>query len=72
MKCPECVEANERSRVYSQGTFFYAMGVSRFWDEDGERHVHDPNHPTTSYKCSNGHYWSETKRNRCPTPEYDY
>lgn len=60
MRCPECVEAGQRSKVYvglSTTTLMYAQP---FYDEDGRWHHHDPNQTTTEYTCSNGHSWKET------------
>ena len=61
MKCPTCAESGLKSRVYETGAFRTAMAVSRYWDEDGKLVVDDPNTTTTSYRCSNGHEWSEAQ-----------
>ena len=59
MKCPTCVEEGQRSRVYPGPSMTTLMGVSRYYDEDGELVVDDPNITTTEYSCSNGHHWVE-------------
>lgn len=66
VRCPFCVEANERSRVgYEDATATTLLPVEQFFDEDGRRHVHDPNWRTTAYSCSRGHNWTEARRGGC-------
>jgi hypothetical protein len=72
MKCPECVREGERSRVGSHGATRTAMGVERFWDEDGVAHVHDPNKTTESFSCSRGHRWQVSAKPPCPADGCDY
>lgn len=68
MKCKECEAEGQTSRVYDPGGgVSTAMGVNRYWDEEGKRHVHDPNSFTVSYHCSRGHRWAETTHRECPT-----
>ena len=72
MKCPECIATNQRSMVHDQGSWTTAMGWSPYWDEDGNRHVHNPNTITTGYHCSNGHDWADESKRPCPHPSCDY
>lgn len=72
MKCPECVEAGKRSHVHVGATFSTAMFSSPFYDEDGVYHLHDPNGHTTSYSCSEGHKWAESRLRNCPAPGCDW
>lgn len=65
MICAECREEGERSTVSLGETTTTDVAYSPFWDEDGVRHVHDPNEITTSYLCSNGHEWSESEITLC-------
>lgn len=65
MKCPECVAANLRSRVTPGYSYTTAMAGVSYYDEDGIWHSHDPNHHTTSYSCSNGHQWTESRIYSC-------
>lgn len=65
MKCPECVQAGLRSRVYIGPSSTTCMGTSAFYDENGVLHIHDPNTTATSYRCSNGHGWFEKSRRSC-------
>lgn len=59
MKCPECVAAEQTSKVYPLGSAKTSIGWSPFWDEQGVYHAHDPNRVSSAYKCSNGHCWLE-------------
>lgn len=73
MKCPECVQDGSTSKVYGHGSTQTLMGWSGpFWGEDGERHSHDPNWITNGYRCSEGHYWAEKFKRRCPQPDCTY
>jgi hypothetical protein len=69
MKCNECVIQELTSKVWileeegyygvqtDDGIIYLQQG--KFWDEDGNWHVHDPNEYKTVYKCSNGHIWTK-------------
>jgi hypothetical protein len=61
--CPECQESGQKSTVYVGSDWITGMGVSRFHDEDGRYHEHDPNIVTTGYSCSMGHRWNEKRNN---------
>lgn len=66
MKCPECVEAGEKSRVTPLGGMVTAMNWTPYYDEEGVYHSHDRNWRNMGYKCSNGHQWSTRTHSRCP------
>jgi hypothetical protein len=71
VKCPECVKEGERSRVSDDGCSSTLLGGGGpFWDEDGNKHIHDPNRITQHYHCSRGHHWAE--RGRAPCPSCDW
>jgi hypothetical protein len=70
--CPQCQQLGERSKVYEGGTVTTAMGFSRFWDEDGVKHIHDPNTTTKGYRCSRGHGWNEVSLADCPAKGCDF
>lgn len=72
LKCPECVESDQRSKVYSRGVFSTATGWSPFYDEDGAYHQHNPNKTTAVYSCSNGHEFSRVAPHPCPNPKCDF
>jgi hypothetical protein len=72
MKCEECVEAGEKSRVTGGGGSRTLMGHSPYYDEDGIYHNHDPNTMTSSYSCSNGHRWVTKGKGRCPADGCDH
>lgn len=59
MRCPECVEAGLRSKVYVGSSATTLMSVLTYYDEEGRLVVDDPNTTTTQYSCSNGHRWAE-------------
>jgi hypothetical protein len=63
--CQECKKEGKKSRVYVGGGMTTLMGVSSFYDEEGRYHMHDPNTTTTDFSCSNGHRWTESRRNPC-------
>ena len=67
MTCPECEANGLKSRVYSNGGSRTLMGFRTYYDEDGEYHIHDPNHFGESYDCSEGHSFVRITRNQCPT-----
>ena len=65
--CPECRDQGARSRVYwnggeNQGT---AVAVDRFWDEQGRFHHHDPRISHDRYRCTEGHEFQISSRNKC-------
>lgn len=72
MKCPECVNQGQRSKVYDQGGSSTAMGWSPFYDEDGDYHSHNPNTHVNAYRCSNGHTFTTTTKPPCPNESCDY
>ena len=67
MKCPECVEAGIKSRVYPRGGAVTAMIIDTYYDEEGKYHCHDPNHRSGNYDCNQGHSFVRITRNVCPT-----
>lgn len=66
--CQLCEAENKRSKVYTGLTRATGLGIDDFFDERGFQHVHDPNSRVTSYKCSNGHEWTESEGEVCPCP----
>ncbi len=65
MKCPTCERDGIRSIVHVGGTTSTLMTIQEFYDEEGRHHRHDYNNRTTSYRCSNGHEWTESIRPKC-------
>ena len=65
MKCSDCVEEGKRSKIYIGGSSSTLLGWLSHYDEDGNRHDHDPNSYSTDYRCSNGHTWTKTTRHIC-------
>ena len=67
LKCPECIAAGERSTVRSASTVRHHAGtVEVYWDEEGRKHVHDPNETTVRFRCSKGHEFDQTHKQPCP------
>lgn len=65
--CEECRREGERSVVHApMGGVSTLMGIHAFYDEDGNRHVHDPNWTTQHVQCSRGHSWGVTRGRPCP------
>ena len=60
-KCPECVKAGLRSRIYvGMATGAGLIPTGAYYDEDGAYHPSAPVKARTHYRCSNGHEWKET------------
>lgn len=73
MKCSECAEASQVSKVFSRGSTSTLLGYSgSYWDEDGVRHDHDPNTITSGFECGRGHLWAVKSKRRCPAADCDY
>lgn len=72
MRCPVCIREGSQSTVWPRGPFVttcMAYG-GPYWDEDGNRHDHDPNyggHP--GFECSRGHQFGPASK---PCPSCDY
>lgn len=66
MKCKECQESDRQSRVYRGPTSSTVMGYSSYYDEEGVYHQHNMNQVSTSYSCSNGHWWNQDSPQLCP------
>lgn len=72
MKCRECEKEGKTSVLFGGDSCLSTlMCTSSFYDEQGNRHFHDPNGHTYSYRCSNGHSYSETEYSPCPHAECD-
>lgn len=63
--CPRCQQAGLQSRVYVGSSYTTLLDTFEFYDEQGRHHLHNPNCTTTSYSCSNGHAWQETRQSKC-------
>jgi len=65
MKCPECVKAGQKSKVYTGYGTTTTMFCPSFYDEEGKFHSHDTNRRSMTYACSNGHSWVAEEANTC-------
>lgn len=63
--CETCQEQNVKSTVEEGMTSVTAMYCAPFFDEEGNRHVHDTNVQRTSFTCSNGHSFTKQNKNSC-------
>lgn len=70
MKCIKCVEQGLKSKLYNLGSSITLMGWSPYFDEEGIYHNHNPNTRTTTYECSNGHYFNVAGHDKCPNCDY--
>lgn len=66
MKCPHCVRDNLKSTLTVKKAEPIAGEVTRFWDEEGNLHVHDETNYRDVFSCSNGHNWMTEQKSRCP------
>ena len=57
--CPTCTQQGLRSIVHEGGSKVTSAYYPPFFDEEGRRHLHDRNVRTRSFRCSNGHSWSD-------------
>lgn len=57
--CPVCREQGLKSIIYVVGCRTTLMATHQWYDENGTYHFDDPNRTTCTYRCSNGHEWSE-------------
>lgn len=67
MECKQCrSESKEWEKIHPTGSRRTMMGVERFWDKQGDYHVHDRNTVTRGFRCSEGHRWeSKSKDGLC-------
>lgn len=72
MKCPVCLQMGEKSKVFSRWSSSTCMGSQKYWDEDGNLHIHDPNRTTAQYSCSNGHIWNVDSWHGCPSCQMNH
>lgn len=72
LKCPQCIESGQRSKVYDQGGSTWAMGWSPYYDEDGQYHAHNPNSVQVAYKCTNDHTFQRVYEKPCPNENCEY
>ncbi len=70
MKCPQCVQNNEHSNVYPGAAMTTLLAYTKYYDDDGTYHDHDPNTISTQYDCSRGHSWMEKSKATCPNCDY--
>jgi hypothetical protein len=62
MKCSECIKLGTVSTIrisQSQPASDIIWGRPEYYDETGVYHNHDPNILSTTYRCSNGHVWTD-------------
>ncbi len=72
MKCPECQKLGLKSIVTPGVGISTAVYCVPFYDEDGNYHHHDGNVTIAGHSCSNGHKWTERKKEPCPHEGCDW
>ncbi len=72
MKCLTCIEQGMTSQVFPGAGMSTCLGHDPYWDEAGVYHSHDPNWHSTNYRCSAGHTWAVSIRQKCPAPGCDF
>lgn len=70
--CPDCSEHRLKSTVRGGGVTTTLMNGDSYWDENGDRHYHDPNSTLRHYACSNGHNFCTVTRPKCPVAGCHY
>lgn len=62
--CKECQCLKQKSVVYLKVN---TVGRPRYvyYDEDGDKHIHDESHVFQLYTCSKGHHWEKTSYGKC-------
>ena len=66
MKCPQCVEKKEESKLTLSITNSTCLaGPSPYYDEQGNYHAHDPNTSFGTFSCSKGHKGKATTWKGC-------
>lgn len=65
MICETCKAEGRTSRVFERGSSTTLIYSVPWFDENGQRHDHNPNATTTGYDCSNGHRWAVKSTPSC-------
>jgi hypothetical protein len=72
VKCPFCIEEDEKSRVYPSAWANRTLAYHPpYYDEEGHKHVHDSNVTSRQFKCSRGHVWEERISGSCPSCDWE-
>lgn len=66
MKCPHCIKNETKSTLSVKKGVPISGEVTRYWDEDGNLHVHDETIYVDVFSCSNNHHWVTEQKSRCP------
>ena len=62
--CKECQCVKQKSVVNLQ-TQTHGRARHVFYDEGGNKHIHDGSFVTLFYSCSKGHDWEKTNYGNC-------
>lgn len=65
--CDRCRDEGRRSRVRELPKEISSGGVVRYYDEEGQEHIHDGRFNVTPFLCEHGHRWEHRGTNPCPT-----
>lgn len=66
MICEQCKKEGKTSTVHLQSSSSTLLAFTPYYDEKGVYHSHDPNTHTMQYQCSNGHFFTEESKAKCP------
>jgi hypothetical protein len=66
MRCPSCVKDEMTSELHVKRVEPVAGTLQRYYDPDGNLHVHDETIYRDVFTCSNGHNWMVAQKSRCP------
>lgn len=62
--CEDCQCVKQKS-IVQLITKTHGSGRSVFYDEDGEKHIHDESFVQILYSCSKGHNWEKLNYGKC-------
>lgn len=63
--CIECHKEGKKSKVYEGHCETTLLYVIPFYDESGDRHIHDKNFIYQNFRCENGHFFKKTEKPKC-------
>lgn len=72
--CPECSKSGQKSTFkYSDGERIgEKIEIDRFYDEEGNKHLHDQNIRGGAWECSKGHIGIYTRYYLCNVRDCEY
>lgn len=71
-RCPHCANQGRTNFGFLSGAMGDSQAIEELMDDQGRKHIHDPNETRLSYRCSDGHKWSLGVRVKCPVDGCDW